>query len=643
MVFGRRLPASSFDGLRSRARRAGGGLVVVAALAGWASTMSASAQQSAAKPAALLSAPVQTLDTSVLPPGAHVRPLTPSTQQIIPRPPAKPGCRHFEGGQWVEIQCVPTEELRGVTPPQVENSIQSTAHSVPGLGGSYTTPIIWSSVAVNFLSAGGGAAATETDTTISGGSVPNQFSIQNNTNYFVCGLCSNDAPFAPIIDPATNTPMPYSGSQAGDTGWVQFTYQNYLYTGTQPPSPQWNCDTGVNPPRCTVLCVWQIDQTIAHNDSQRIPTNANSGFANGLFPGYNSTCVAAPPNYPLTGSGAAVGTGEVIGYIDCPNSGSNVGCMLQVVGYLPWAGSGAGGFYNTTASDELGLGGAWTDVSGTILGEGGGSEASFTNTQIQQVLQAFSCYAANTGNQLVPSSCPPPNPPWLAPLVELTAAPTLIDVTGETNSLINGPVTFSCADFNCWLSYDSFSRDCVKTASCLSSSPLFSLLGCPTSLCSLTIAPGQTNVGILGQASATGWPNPESINVFINNLPIEVTATWTQTSKDIPGVPYTGVVDFSAGRDVDSGTSLIPITASGGDVTATTYLSLTVAGVCQPVTTCYPGQCGAVPNGCSGTIGCGGCPTGKTCGANNVCISRNTCPPGTHDCGNGVCTKSVCQ
>jgi hypothetical protein len=97
----------------------------VAALAVWASTISASAQQSPAKPAALLSAPVQTLDTSALPTGAHVRPLTPSTQHIIPRPPAKPGCRLFEGGQWVEIQCVPTEELRGVKPPQAKNSIQS--------------------------------------------------------------------------------------------------------------------------------------------------------------------------------------------------------------------------------------------------------------------------------------------------------------------------------------------------------------------------------------------------------------------------------------------------------------------------------------------------------------------------------------
>jgi hypothetical protein len=642
MVLGVRLPTSSFDGLCPWAGRARSGLLVFA-LAAWASTMSASAQQSAAKPSALLSAPIQALDTSALPTGARVRPLTPSTRQIIPRPPAKPGCRHFEGGQWVEIPCVPTEEIRGMPPPQAENSIQSTAHSVPGLGGSYTTPIIWSSVAINFLSADGPAAATETDTTISGGSVPNQFSVQNNTNRFPCALCSNGAPFAPITDPATNMPIPYSGSQTGDEGFIQFVYSNYFYAGAQPLSPQAKCDTSVSPPRCTKLCVWQIDRSIATDDSQPIPTNANPGFANGGAAGYHADCVSAAPTYPLTGSGAAEGTGEVIGYIDCPNSDSNVGCVLQAVGYLPWAGSGTEGWYNIGANDELGLGGAWTDVSGTILGGGGGSRAAFTNTQIQQVLQAFSCYAANTGNQLVPSSCPPPNPPWLAPLVELTATSTLISVTGETNNLINGPVTFSCADFNCWLSYDSFSPDCVKTASCLSSSPLFSLLGCPAPLCSLTIAPGQTNVGILGQASITGWPNPESINVSINNLPIEVTATWTQTSRDIPGVPVTGVVDFSASPIADNVTSLIPISASSGDVTGTTYLSLTVAGVCHPVTTCYPGQCGAVPNGCSGTLGCGGCPTGKTCGANNVCISRNTCPPGTHDCGNGVCSKSVCE
>ncbi len=53
---------------------------------------------------------------------------------------------------------------------------------------------------------------------------------------------------------------------------------------------------------------------------------------------------------------------------------------------------------------------------------------------------------------------------------------------------------------------------------------------------------------------------------------------------------------------------------------------------CTPVTqnaACTAGVCGAVPNGCGGTINCGGCPTGQICGANNTCSAAN-------------CTKTDC-
>jgi hypothetical protein len=556
------------------------------------------------------------LDQGLAASGTRIRPLTPSQMLKTPAPPQTPGCRHFENGKWVDIPCISDEVLKQLPPPNGVEGIQSTPHGVPGSTGSFTSPLIWGSTTITFLSVGGPQAATETD------SHENDFSIQTNTNTFSCTGCSAGQPFQPIEN------LPNSGSEPGDGGWVQFTFQDFQNRSQ------------------ALLCIWSVDTTIAdHTNNAGIPAGSAAGFATGTA-GYHAKCAPSSPQgpstaLPLTGPGAAQGPGEVVGYVTCPSAGSNDGCLLNVVGYLPWSGSNEP--YAVTDNDWLGLSGAWTNVSGSILGAGGGAKATFTNTEIGTVLQAYSCYVTSDAEEVTPQACPPPNPPWIEPMLELTAEPQATFATGESNNLLNGPTTLGCQTFNCTLSYDSISPDCVTRSSCGAVSALFTILGCASGSCSLTIAPGETNDGILGQASTTGWPNPEDIGVAISKLPPGVTAEWQQTSKPLMGVPVTGVIDFSAASSAPPSQSAVLISATSGLTTATASLALSVAGVCQPVTACFPGQCGAVPNGCSGTLGCDGCPSGKTCGANNVCISRNTCPPGTHSCGNGVCTKFVCE
>lgn len=58
------------------------------------------------------------------------------------------------------------------------------------------------------------------------------------------------------------------------------------------------------------------------------------------------------------------------------------------------------------------------------------------------------------------AALPSPHPAWLGFLIDLSGTPAISSVTGESNNLTNGPVTFTCQDFDCWLEYKSQSPDC---------------------------------------------------------------------------------------------------------------------------------------------------------------------------------------
>lgn len=57
---------------------------------------------------------------------------------------------------------------------------------------------------------------------------------------------------------------------------------------------------------------------------------------------------------------------------------------------------------------------------------------------------------------------------------------------------------------------------------------------------------------------------------------------------------------------------------------------------CTPVTDCT-GRCGVIPNGCGGTVTCGGCPDGETCLAGGICSDLEcvptTCAAQGAECG----------
>jgi hypothetical protein len=323
-------------------------------------------------------------------------------------------------GVWQDEPCVSDEYIRTHPrkPPLPGPSIQSNSKTLfffpPFKIQLPADNLVWGSVAFNITS--DPTQITEADSSAGA----NAFSVQVNTNNFTCSTCSNGYPFQGLPGIAN------SASQSGDTGWVQFSYQQSSYG----------------------LCVWNWDITVF-----------NSVYAaNGTVYGYQNptNCVNPTQTGTLTGSTAVIGAAEVFGYITCPTPGSNSGCSLQAVGYLPWAG---GWYASGVTTDLLGLAGNWTNVNGGLLGEGGSSSAVFHGSaQIQTVLRAYSCFLQPTdATGYTPQACPPPINAWLALLENISATDPNFSDTGETNNLINGSATLVCNSSNCWVSYNAVS------------------------------------------------------------------------------------------------------------------------------------------------------------------------------------------
>jgi hypothetical protein len=153
----------------------------------------------------------------------------------------------------------------------------------------------------------------------------------------------------------------------------------------------------------------------------------------------------------LTGRHAFIGATEIIGYYGCKGTDNPMNCRLYIAGYLPWA----GGWFATSAPDMYGLGQSnnWSNVNGTIYGFGNGSQAIFTNVEVETVLHAYSCF----GNPQGPSGYFPTVGTSCAG-VPLDATVTVpVSVTQETNNLTKFTVqpTGACQGSECWLSYRS--------------------------------------------------------------------------------------------------------------------------------------------------------------------------------------------
>jgi hypothetical protein len=143
--------------------------------------------------------------------------------------------------------------------------------------------------------------------------------------------------------------------------------------------------------------------------------------------------------------------------------------------------------------------------------------------------------------------------------------------------------------------------------------------------------------------------------VLWNNLPAGVVST-TPAAADNSGHSY-ALMQFSVS---------VPNSAAPGSysaiVSATDLSSCIVAKTTVPITvlSCNPrlacpggGLCGAISNGCGGTVNCGSCGSGQTCSNSFCCASGRfyntalntceplSCPAGTSFCyDTGTCTTA---
>ena len=293
-------------------------------------------------------------------------------------PPRKAGCFKYEKGEWKETECLSEEYIkRNFPPPAPQYSIKSNPQFIFGPQSEpflYTMPIRFGSLKISHLS--DPAVATVTDS-LAG---DDAFSIQINTNLFPKG--------------------------DGSTAWVQFVLQS---------RPGFNSDA---------LCVWLVNISLAQ--------------ASGNLLGYTPVCTAVPKQRNVWGPGASawhqttfVGIGadinetsEVAGLVD--DTQADGVTRLTAWAHVPWAPSGEA--YAVTADDTwgsivTGLRGRWTEMSGDIIGLGGGSQANFTRTKLRNVLEASPC---------ISNECP--NVEQLGTFEKYAGSSVQI-VTAETNNL----------------------------------------------------------------------------------------------------------------------------------------------------------------------------------------------------------------
>jgi hypothetical protein len=128
----------------------------------------------------------------------------------------------------------------------------------------------------------------------------------------------------------------------------------------------------------------------------------------------HTKCVPAPIGIP-----GIYGTADVESFV-------RAGDHLAVEAYVPWSNESTA--WTVVSKDVYGLQGRYTDISGGILGWGNGSEARFTNTELQYLIYASNC----AGDNGLVDTHPCPGAPTLFP----TAASYADGGTGEYNNLI---------------------------------------------------------------------------------------------------------------------------------------------------------------------------------------------------------------
>jgi hypothetical protein len=337
--------------------------------------------------------------------------------------PSAVGCYGFGQSQWVTIPCASDQQIakQGRFPQDTSLGISSNPTPVPGpvpTSCPSCTPLTQAFIMVNLHC----CAEYESDSQSGSGA----YSVQLNTNDFIGRACG------------------FAGCTTTD--WVQFGFQNF--NGAE------FCPGGACIASENTLCVWNINNGL----TATVPGNKGPpGYGLGQ-PDQGTTCLT-PSNVPLTDDF------EVWIYAYLANG--NINMVAYLNGHAPphvTSSPTPGGVWGIVSPDVYGLTGAWIQAGGSILGAGGGSQASFFPNQWpvqEQTDIAVSSCPLTPASGFVPYtlfegfSCSSANP-WSGTLYQDTA-------TAESNDLtqFNPVLTSYFSGHNWWLSSVSPSTGCT--------------------------------------------------------------------------------------------------------------------------------------------------------------------------------------
>lgn len=178
-------------------------------------------------------------------------------------------------------------------------------------------------------------------------------------------------------------------SRVGSNGYS--VQNNVTFTGKNGHSDGVQFAEQVRSPGPVGVCIWEVDIT-----KQIYKT-----------PG----CVTVPGDVPF----AAGDQPQVQGFI-------RPGNKLGLEAYVPWTTKKE---YAVVAPDLYGLAGRWMNISGSVLGWGKSSHASFSSAELETIVDVSTC----TGKPGT-ATCPE------QPTLNYHAISSASDATGETNNLI---------------------------------------------------------------------------------------------------------------------------------------------------------------------------------------------------------------